>query len=79
MNDLWAVFLRPFVAFVLLLSAALLARSVERFIPEGRVKRVLCRRHSVVPESQTPRNRLIWRCIVGAIVVLLLLKPLGLI
>lgn len=39
-----AMFLKPFVAVVFLLIAVYLSKVILRFIPEGRVKRLLTRR-----------------------------------
>lgn len=74
MPDWLAIVLRPFGLLVLLLTAALLSRSIERYIPDGRVKRLLYRRHSVVPEHQTRRNLWLWRCVLIAIVLAVVFK-----
>ena len=37
----WASFLKPFVALFLFVGAALLGRLILRFIPDGRLKRLL--------------------------------------
>lgn len=56
MNLLLALFLRPFVAVVILVLAALVASLVWRWLPEGRIKRML---FSPLPGHRRQGNR--WR------------------
>lgn len=38
---MWAVFLKPFVALAFFLLAWVIAQLLRRYIPEGKIKRVL--------------------------------------
>lgn len=40
----WALLLKPFAAFTVLLVAALTARGILKAVPDGRFKRLLTRR-----------------------------------
>lgn len=58
------IVLRSLTALVLFGSAALIAYGLRRFIPDGRVKRVLYARHAVTD----PRSNAFWYLLAASIV-----------
>ena len=51
-----AILGRPFMAFALFLTAAILARLILRSIPAGPVRTFLSRRMHVIPQTETERR-----------------------
>jgi len=57
--DALGIVVRPLAALALFGGAAFLAWWLKRFIPEGRIKRVLFERHPIVPRTEAERRD--WR------------------
>lgn len=55
-SDALGVVVRPVAAVVLFGAAALLAWYLSRVIPSGRLKRVLFKRHPLVPTTEAERK-----------------------
>lgn len=71
-----AVILRPLVAVLLLLTAYFLARGVMRFVPHGRVRDMLNKRFTVIPEGPVS-PAVMWFCrgLIVLVVLLIVFKP----
>lgn len=50
------IILRPLIALALFLSAALIARFILRYVPEGRTKHLLSRRLPILPRNESERR-----------------------
>lgn len=64
------------MALALFGGAFLIARVLMRYIPEGRVRRVLSTRFTVVPESPPSKaTQWTWRAIFLLIALIIIFKP----